>query len=203
MDTHRAAAAVLIVGTLAAGLSACGGSDTATPATSVTPSPTTSAADSALLDRLRAEQDFGSADGAPEMDTAAEFAAKAPGDEGTRLGVDGVGIQFLTVHGTGGMARVMHFGSARAAATYRDDERSMAKEVTTRTFPVPGVPGAIGFDQVPRAGATNTNHSLNVVFTIGGYEYYLGAALPPGGGPSRADIAAGARSWYAAAAGLG
>lgn len=202
MDKRRAAAAVLTLGTLAGALSACGGADSATPATSATPAPTPTAG-SAFLDRLRAEQDFGSADGDPEMDTAAEFAAKAPGDEGTRLGLDGVGIQFLTVEGTGGMARVMRFPTAAAATTYRDDERSMAKQVTTQTFAVPGVPGALGFEQIPLAGATNTNHSLNVVFTIGGYEYYLGAALPPGTGPSRADIAAGARSWYAAASRLG
>jgi len=207
MHKHRLPAAVLVIGSLTATLSACGGSSpSGTPSSS--PGAGAASVAPALVDalgaRIAAQTAFGHPQGEVEVDSGARFASLSHDDSALGLGLDAVASQPLSASGTGAMCRAMRFGSADAAATYRDSEPSLLKEVTTTTFAVPGVPGAIGYDQQPTADATSTHHSINVSFTVGEYEYYLGAAIPPGAKhPDAHDLATGARRWYAALQRLG
>jgi hypothetical protein len=142
----------------------------------------------------------------PEVLTAEEFNVGAPEEQIAALeerGFEAGAYQNLQVpETTNALRAVLLFESEKGAA---DDVASgvedLPGEAVTKTFEVPGVPGAKGLDIYGQTGLVGRN----VAFNVGEYEYLLGyaAEAPPSKQqPTRAEVADVAAQWYDAVSGL-
>ena len=191
MSTRRVSVAVaglLAIATVATG---CGSSSSSASA------PATPSTTDPMVVRVHAEDGIlGSTSDADLVQDTADIAAGLPTDAPERVhGMDGAVSQHLT--GTGGddAVRVVgHFPDAASAAavvaSFRTTHAPDGAAITV--FEVPGIPGAVGSSQHNRSGG----RSLNVAFSVGDYEYVLGAATSQGK-PTQQELVNAAQAWYA------
>ncbi|QIK65738.1 hypothetical protein G7072_04730 [Nocardioides sp. HDW12B] len=161
-----------------------------------------------VLARLAAADDlFGTA---PETDPQVlgleEFNAGAPPEQLAALEergfVAGAFEQLKAPRTADAVRVVIGFETpAGAKADVQSGIEDQPGEGEVEKFPVPGVPGAEGFDVFGQQGLIGRN----VAFNVGEYQYILGVATQqPASKPqvSQGELAGVAQEWYAAVRGL-
>jgi hypothetical protein len=190
----RTRASIACIGLLLVATAGCGSGSSAS---SKSPSPSVpQAVRTAITDRMKAEDGlYGTPKGKIVVQDAHAFAG---GDakyasQLKKEQMDGGASQHLSAPDTDDAIRaVLHFATAQEASKEAGDTGS-----ADTTFTVPGIPGAVGTE----FGKGGDVKGLNVMFTVGDYEYVLGCAPSGGHAPSRATFVKDAKAWYAKVSG--
>lgn len=196
----------------AVALAGCGGSShtsstkavTSAPTTATTTAPTTPPA--GIAGRLLTAGEAGFI--APTTTTVDHTAQGWVTDTGTpsgggrpqevarlrRLGfIAGATENITSSDGAGGLSFVEQFSTPGAARAELANEirSSKAGFSSYKQFPVPGIPGAIGF-----GGSGNGSSGINVAFTDGDYYYLVGQGVTALGPEPEHALIAAAQSLY-------
>jgi hypothetical protein len=139
-------------------------------------------------------------DEAPEVLSAEEFNVGAPEEQVAALeerGFQAGSYQNLVApETTNALRAVLLFDSEQGAkADVASGVEDLPGEAVTKTFAVPGVPGAKGLDIYGQTGLVGRN----IAFNVGEYEYLLGyaAEAPPSKEqPTRKEFGEVAAQWY-------